>query len=170
MMCSKLVRHHEERRSPWSRKAGAFIDGMIARYGTMLTWVLDHQKLTLVVAVGTFVLTALLYVVIPKGFFPVQDTGLIQLITEGPQSASYEAMVDRQQAVAAVVLKDPDVESLSSFVGVDGTNTTLNSGRMLINLKPRDKRRHASGIIRRLQGAPGPGPRHLAPTCSRSRT
>jgi multidrug efflux pump len=153
MMCSKLVRHHNEEEIPkWSRKVGAFIDGMISKYGTMLTWVLDHQKLTLVVAAGTFVLTAALYIVIPKGFFPVQDTGLIQLITEGPQSASYEAMVDRQQAVANVVLKDPDVESLASFVGVDGSNTTLNSGRMLINLKPKDKRSaNASGIIRRLR-------------------
>ena len=154
MMCAKIVRHHSEDEIPaWSRKAGAFFDGMIARYGRMLTWVLDHQTLTLWVAAGTFVLTALLYVVIPKGFFPVQDTGLIQLITEGPQSVSYEAMVDRQQAVADVVLKDPDVESLSSFVGVDGSNTTLNSGRMLVNLKPREKRSGtASDIIRRLRG------------------
>jgi multidrug efflux pump len=154
MMCSKLVRHHREEEIPmWSRKVGAFIDGMISKYGTMLTWVLDHQKLTLIVAAGTFVLTAALYIFIPKGFFPSQDTGLIQLITEGPQSASYEAMVDRQQAVAEVVLKDPDVESLSSFVGVDGSNTTLNSGRMMVNLKPRDKRStNASGIIRRLRG------------------
>ena len=154
MMCSKLVRHHREEEIPmWSRKVGAFIDGMISKYGTMLTWVLDHQKLTLIVAAGTFVLTAALYIFIPKGFFPSQDTGLIQLITEGPQSASYEAMVYRQQAVAEVVLKDPDVESLSSFVGVDGSNTTLNSGRMMVNLKPRDKRStNASGIIRRLRG------------------
>ncbi|HEY4989050.1 MAG TPA: efflux RND transporter permease subunit, partial [Opitutaceae bacterium] len=154
MMCAKLVRHREESEIPkWSRKMGAFIDGMIAKYATMLTWVLDHQALTLTVAVATFVLTALLYILIPKGFFPVQDTGLIQLITEGPQSSSYGAMATRQQAVASIVLKDPDVESLSSFVGVDGTNTTLNSGRMLINLKPRDQRSaNASTIIRRLRG------------------
>jgi len=154
MMCAKLVRHHEESEIPkWSRKMGAFIDGMIEKYATMLTWVLNHQPLTLAVAVATFVLTAVLYILIPKGFFPVQDTGLIQLITEGPQSVSYSSMAKRQQSVASIVLKDPDVESLSSFVGVDGTNTTLNSGRMLVNLKPRDKRSaNASTIIRRLRG------------------
>ncbi|HZZ17885.1 MAG TPA: MdtB/MuxB family multidrug efflux RND transporter permease subunit [Opitutaceae bacterium] len=153
MMCSKLVRHHDEKDTPaWSRKMGAFFDGMIAKYGKMLTWVLDHQAITLCVAVGTFVLTALLYIVIPKGFFPVQDTGLIQLITEGPQSVSYQQMTILQQDVANTVLADPDVESLSSFVGVDGSNTTLNSGRMLINLKDRSTRSaNATGIIRRLR-------------------
>ena len=152
MMCAKLVRHHEPGEVPaWSRKTGAFIDGVIARYGSMLTWVLDRQALTLAVAVGTLVLTVLLYVLIPKGFFPVQDTGLIQVITEGPQSASYEAMVDRQQALASEILKDPAVESLSSIVGVDGSNTTLNTGRMEVNLKPRaDRPDTAAGVIRRL--------------------
>ena len=153
MMCAKLVRHHAEEEIPaWSRRIGAFFDDVIAMYGRMLGWVLDHQALTLTVAAATFVLTGLLYVVIPKGFFPVQDTGLIQLITEGPQSASYEAMVERQQAVAEVVLSDPAVENVSSFIGVDGTNTTLNSGRMLVNLKPLDKRSaSASAVIRRLR-------------------
>jgi multidrug efflux pump len=152
MMCAKLVRHHEPNEVPaWSRKAGAFFDGIIARYGKMLTWVLDRQALTLAVAVGTFVVTALLYILIPKGFFPVQDTGLIQVITEGPQSASYEAMVNRQQALAAEILKDPAVESLSSIVGIDGSNTTLNTGRMQVNLKPKDTRADtAAGVIRRL--------------------
>jgi len=152
MMCAKLVRHHDPSEVPaWSRKAGAFFDGIIARYGTMLTWVLDRQALTLAVAVGTFVVTALLYIMIPKGFFPVQDTGLIQVITEGPQSASYEAMVNRQQAMAAEILKDPAVESLSSIVGIDGSNTTLNTGRMQVNLKPKDTRADtAAGVIRRL--------------------
>ena len=152
MMCAKLVRHHDPEDVPaWSRKAGAFIDGVIARYATMLTWVLDHQPLTLGVAFGTLVLTALLYVIIPKGFFPVQDTGLIQVITEGSQSASYEAMSNRQQAAADVILKDPAVESLSSFVGVDGSNTTLNSGRMLVNLKPKEVRSEsATDVINRL--------------------
>jgi multidrug efflux pump len=152
MMCAKLVRHHEPEDVPaWSRKAGAFFDGVISRYGTMLTWVLDRQALTLGVAVATLALTVFLYIVIPKGFFPVQDTGLIQVITEGSESASYEAMSKGQQAVADVILKDPAVESLSSFVGVDGSNTTLNAGRMLVNLKPRDERSDtASGIIRRL--------------------
>ena len=152
MMCAKLVRHHDPSEVPaWSRKTGAFIDGVIARYGSMLTWVLDRQALTLAVAVGTLVLTVLLYVLIPKGFFPVQDTGLIQVITEGPQSASYEAMVDRQKALASEILKDPAVESLSSIVGVDGSNTTLNTGRMEVNLKPRaDRPDTAAGVIRRL--------------------
>jgi multidrug efflux pump len=155
MMCAKLVRHHDPSEVPaWSRKAGEFFDGVIARYGEMLNWVLDRQPLTLMVAVGTLILTVLLYIVIPKGFFPVQDTGLIQVITEGPQSASYEAMSARQQAMAAEILKDPAVESLSSFVGVDGTNTTLNTGRMLVNLKPKDERKDsASAVIRRLRGS-----------------
>jgi multidrug efflux pump len=153
MMCAKLVRHHDpSEMSEWNRKAGAFFDGVIAWYGRLLNWVLDRQGMTLCVAAATFVLTAVLYIVIPKGFFPVQDTGLIQLITEGPQSSSYEAMVDRQQAVAEVVLKDPAVASLSSFVGIDGSNTTLNSGRMLVNLKPLDERSgKASDVIRRLR-------------------
>ena len=154
MMCAKLVRHHEPEEVPaWSRKAGAFFDGIIAKYASALNWVLDRQPLTLAVAVATLVLTVLLYVVIPKGFFPVQDTGLIQVITEGPQSASYEAMVDRQQALAAEILKDPAVVSLSSFVGVDGSNTTLNTGRMLVNLKPKgDRADSAAGVIRNLNG------------------
>jgi multidrug efflux pump len=153
MMCAKLVRHHEPEDVPaWSRKAGAFFDGVISKYGTMLTWVLDRQALTLGVAVATLVLTVFLYIVIPKGFFPVQDTGLIQVITEGSESASYEAMSKGQQAVANAILKDPAVESLSSFVGVDGSNTTLNAGRMLVNLKPREDRSDtASGVIRRLR-------------------
>jgi multidrug efflux pump len=152
MMCAKLVRHHDPaEEAAWSRKTGAFLDAVIARYGVMLTWVLDRKRLTLAVAFATLLLTALLYVLIPKGFFPVQDTGLIQVITEGPQSASYEAMADRQQALAAQILKDPAVESLSSFVGVDGSNTTLNTGRMQVNLKPRDERPDsASAVIRRL--------------------
>jgi multidrug efflux pump len=154
MMCAKLVRHHEPDEVPaWNRKAGAVFDGIIARYASALNWVLDRQMLTLAVAVATLVLTVLLYIVIPKGFFPVQDTGLIQVITEGPQSASYEAMVNRQQALAAGILKDPAVESLSSFVGVDGSNTTLNTGRMLVNLKPKEQRADtAAGVIRRLNG------------------
>ncbi len=153
MMCAKLVRHHDPSEiSAWNRKAGEVFENIIAWYGRMLTWVLDRQGLTLCVAAATFVLTAILYAVIPKGFFPVQDTGLIQLMTEGPQSASYAAMVDRQQAVAQAVLKDPAVDGLASFVGVDGTNTTLNSGRMLVNLKPLDERSEsATDVIRSLR-------------------
>jgi multidrug efflux pump len=126
-------------------------DSMIERYGRMLDWVLARQGATLAVAVATLVLTAALYLVVPKGFFPVQDTGVIQGISEAPQSISFAAMAERQQALAKVILQDPAVESLSSFIGVDGTNATLNSGRMLINLKPLAARRtHASDVIRRL--------------------
>jgi multidrug efflux pump len=153
MMCAKLLRHHRESDEPaWSRAVGAWFDRVIAAYGRRLVWVLDHQKLTLLVAVGTVALTALLYIVVPKGFFPVQDTGLIQMITEGPQAVSYAGMAELQQKLAAAVLQDPDVESLSSFVGIDGINTTLNTGRMLINLKPKENRKNsATAVIRNLQ-------------------
>jgi multidrug efflux pump len=153
MMCAKLLRHHRAEDEPrWSRAVGAWFDRVIAAYGRRLTWVLNHQPLTLGVAIGTVVLTAFLYLVVPKGFFPVQDTGLIQMITEGPQAVSYTGMARLQQALAEAVLKDPDVESLSSFVGIDGTNTTLNTGRMLINLKPKDERSNSAvAVIRNLQ-------------------
>ena len=154
MMCSKLLRHRPEREQGWFyRKSGAFFDAVIARYGAMLDWVLDRQGATLLVAVGTLALTVLLYIYVPKGFFPVQDTGVIQGISEAPQSISFAAMSERQQRLAQVVLQDPGVESLSSFIGVDGINTTLNSGRMLINLKPLGEREgvRAIDVIRRLQ-------------------
>jgi multidrug efflux pump len=155
MMCAKLVRHHDpSEEAQWSRKAGAAFDAVIKWYATSLTWVLGRKRLTLLVAVATLVVTAILYIVIPKGFFPVQDTGLIQVITEGPQSVSYEAMAQRQQALAAEIMKNPAVDSLSSFVGVDGSNATLNTGRMLVNLKERDKRSEsASAIIRDLNAS-----------------
>lgn len=128
------------------------IDWVIARYAVALEWVLNRQRATLVVAVLTLVLTGVLYVMIPKGFFPSQDTGVLQAITQAPQSISYGAMAERQQRLATEILKDPNVESLTSFIGVDGTNITLNSGRMLINLKARDARnRTAAEIIRDLQ-------------------
>jgi multidrug efflux pump len=153
MMCAKLLRHIPEAEQSWfSRRSGAFFEAVIARYGRMLNWVLDRQGATLLVAVATLVLTVLLYVFVPKGFFPVQDTGAIQGITEAPQSISFAAMAERQQALADAVLQDPAVDSLSSFIGVDGANTTLNSGRMLINLKPKAARdADAAGVIRRLQ-------------------
>ncbi|MDR3437610.1 MdtB/MuxB family multidrug efflux RND transporter permease subunit [Telmatospirillum sp.] len=153
MLCAKLLRHRPpEAETAANRWAQRWFDGLIGGYGRWLNWVLDHARLTLLVAVGTVGLTALLYVVIPKGFFPVQDTGLIQGISEAGQSVSYAAMAERQQALASAVLKDPDVESLSSFIGVDGTNNTLNNGRVLINLKPRNQRKAtASEVIRRLQ-------------------
>jgi len=153
MMCARFLHHvPEEEQGRLFRATGAFFERVIAGYGTMLDWVLERQRATLWVALGTLGLTALLYIFIPKGFFPVQDTGLIQGISEAPQTISYAAMAERQQALARVVLQDPAVESLSSYIGVDGVNTTLNSGRMLINLKPLEQRdTNAVGVIRRLQ-------------------
>ncbi|OMS12022.1 efflux RND transporter permease subunit, partial [Burkholderia pseudomallei] len=153
MMCAKLLRHTPPPESHrFEAKVHGLIERVIERYGVALQWVLDRQRATLVVAVLTLALTALLYVVIPKGFFPTQDTGVIQAITQAPQSVSYGAMAERQQALAAEILKHPDVVSLTSFIGVDGANITLNSGRMLINLKPRDERSEsASDVIRSLQ-------------------
>jgi len=152
MMCSKLVKHRPPEDEPmWSRKAAGWFDALIALYAKALDWVLERQTLTLVVAVGTLGLTALLYTITPKGFFPIQDTGLIQVITESSQNVSYEAMARNQDALAEEILKDPDVVSLSSFIGIDGINATLNTGRMLVNLKPREERKNtASEIIRRL--------------------
>jgi len=153
MMCARLVRHRPASSEPaWSRRAGAWFDSLLEFYAGRLRWVLDHQRLTLGVAIGTLALTALLYVVIPKGFFPAQDTGLVQVITEGPQSISYPAMAARQEALAEAILKDKDVVSLSSFIGVDGTNVTLNAGRMLVNLQPRSRRSdNAARVISNLQ-------------------
>jgi multidrug efflux pump len=153
MMCAKLLKHTPpEKQGRFYRWSGDLFERVIARYGSILNWVLDRQSATLLVAVLTLVLTVVLYIVIPKGFFPVQDTGAIQGISEAPQTISFAAMAERQQALAAVVLEDPAVASLTSFIGVDGANATLNSGRMLINLKPRNER-HASAtqVIRRLQ-------------------
>ena len=153
MMCAKLLRHRpKELETGIARWSNDKFQALIDRYGQALEWVLRHQPLTLTVAIATLVLTILLYIFIPKGFFPVQDTGLIQAITEAPQSVSYGDMAERQAKMAAAILKDSDVVSLSSFIGVDGSNITLNSGRMLINLKPVDDRSgSASDVIRRLQ-------------------
>ena len=155
MACAKLLRPAADvHEGPFQRRSREWFDKLIESYGRLLNWVLDRQTLTLWVAVATLFLTVALYVLVPKGFFPVQDTGLIQGISEAPQSISYAAMAERQSELAKVVLKDPDVESLTSFIGVDGTNTTLNSGRMLINLKPHDQRSaDVSQIIRRLTAA-----------------
>jgi multidrug efflux pump len=154
MMCARLLRRiPEAEQGRFSRTSARLFDVVVARYGRTLGWVLDHQKGTLAVAVGTLVLTALLYVWVPKGFFPLQDTGVIQGISQAPQSISFSAMAQRQQALARAILEDPAVESLSSFIGVDGTNTTLNSGRMLINLKPLGERHAGIGeVMGRLQG------------------
>lgn len=154
MMCARLLKAEPkpEEQGRFYRASGAFIDWMIREYGRMLQWVLKHQPLTLLVAIGTLALTVFLYMVVPKGFFPVQDTGVIQGITEAPQSISFSAMSQRQQALAQLILQDPAVQSLSSYIGVDGDNATLNSGRMLINLKPHgDRDETASEVIARLQ-------------------
>ncbi|HUJ94157.1 MAG TPA: MdtB/MuxB family multidrug efflux RND transporter permease subunit [Terriglobales bacterium] len=153
MMCAKLLKRHDPSKQGRFYKASEnFYNQVIAFYGKTLKVVLQHQTLTLIVTASTLVLTLYLYVVVPKGFFPVQDTGVILGISEAPESVSYTAMAERQQELAKAILQDPDVESLSSFIGIDGTNTTLNSGRIQINLKPRDERKEtASEIIRRLQ-------------------
>jgi len=153
MMCSRLLRHTpKEKQGRFYRASEEAFDRIIAFYAKTLQWVLQHQTATLFVAVATLVLTVLLYIVIPKGFFPVQDTGIIQGISEASQTTSFAAMAEKQQELAHLILQDPAVESLSSFIGVDGTNTTLNSGRIQINLKPLEQRKiNASDVIRRLQ-------------------
>src|SRR5262249_17050696 len=146
MACAKLLKSETEvHENLFQRLSRQGFDRVIEIYGHMLSWVLDRQTFVLLNALATFGLTALLYVVIPKGFFPVQDTGVIQAISEAPQSVSYAAMAERQQRLASAILRDPDVESLSSFIGVDGTNTTLNSGRILINLKTHAQRK--AGVL-----------------------
>jgi multidrug efflux pump len=153
MMCAKLLKHDPEaQKGRFYQASERGFEAVIGFYGKTLKWVLQHQTMTLIVAVATLLLTVFLYVIIPKGFFPVQDTGIIQGISEAGQSISFDAMAQRQQELSAVILKDPAVESLSSFIGIDGTNTTLNSGRILINLKPlEDRGISASAVIRRLQ-------------------
>jgi multidrug efflux pump len=153
MMCAKLLKHKpESERSRFYRWSESVFNWVIARYGTTLEWVLQHQQATLLVAGLTLVATILLYIVAPKGFFPVQDTGVIIGISEAPQTVSFRGLADRQQRVAKVILQDPAVQSLSSFIGVDGTNATVNSGRIQINLKPLSERKlSASDVIRRLQ-------------------
>lgn len=153
MMCSRMLRHASAAEEPrWSRALGGFFDELIRRYGVALRWVLARQRATLWVAVGTLALTALLYAFIPKGFFPTQDTGVIQGVTEARQDISFAAMAVRQRQVADAVLADPDVESLASFIGVDGINATVNSGRIVINLRPLEQRKaRAAEIASRLQ-------------------
>ncbi|HEY2008048.1 MAG TPA: MdtB/MuxB family multidrug efflux RND transporter permease subunit [Rhizomicrobium sp.] len=154
MLCAKLLRSHSEEQQRESR-VQRFIEStygrLVAEYDRLLVWVLKHQRFTLLVAVGTLVLTVVMYIAIPKGFFPLQDTGFIQAITEAGPTVSFEAMGQRQQQLAAKILQDPDVASLSSFIGVDGTNTTMNSGRFLINLKSKDQRDGVTTVMDRLQ-------------------
>ena len=153
MMCARLLRHiPPEQEGRFHKATQRGFDLVIEHYATTLRWVLRHQGLTLTVAVGTLALTVALYVWSPKGFFPVQDTGLIVGISEAPQAISFPAMAERQRDLAAVILKDPAVESLSSFIGVDGTNASLNSGRIQVNLKPLNERKiSATRVIERLR-------------------
>ena len=152
MLCARLLHHRPAAaRGAWDLRAERGFQWIVARYERGLNWVLDRQGLTLAFAGVTLLVSLLLYVLIPKGFFPVQDTGEIQGISEAAQTISYAAMAERQQALSAAILKDPDVASLSSFIGVDGSNSTLNCGRFLINLKPHAARRaSASDVIRHL--------------------
>jgi multidrug efflux pump len=153
MMCSRLLKsNHGQHKTKFYEASERVFESIIAFYGRTLKWVLKHQPATLVVAILTLVLTIVLYVIIPKGFFPVQDTGVIQGISEASQTISFAAMAKKQEQLAHIILQDPAVESLSSFIGIDGTNTTLNSGRVQINLKPLEVRKiNASDVIRRLQ-------------------
>jgi multidrug efflux pump len=153
MMASKLLKHTPEAsEGRFYQASERAFNGIIAFYGKTLQFVLRFQTITLLVAVGTLVVTILLFIRIPKGFFPIQDTGVIQGISESAQTVSFGEMAQEQQSLARIILKDPAVESLSSFIGIDGTNTTLNSGRIQINLKPLDERKiSASDVIRRLQ-------------------
>jgi multidrug efflux pump len=153
MMASRILKHNPaEKQGRFYQASERMFDNMIAFYGRTLKFVLGHQTITLVVALGTLVLTIILYIIIPKGFFPIQDTGIIQGISQAPPTIGPQAMAEKQQELADVILKDPAVDSLSSFIGADGTNITTNSGRMSINLKALDQRDlSASDVIRRLQ-------------------
>jgi multidrug efflux pump len=155
MMCSRILRHNPaEKEGRFYKASERVFESMIGFYGRTLKVVLRFQGLTLLVALGTLVLTIFLYIIIPKGFFPVQDTGVIQGISQAPASISFTAMARAQQELANIILQDPAVESLSSFIGADGTNTTLNSGRMSINLKPLNQRNlNASDVVRRLNNS-----------------
>ena len=153
MMCARLLRHREPaQQSRFYRVSERILENIIEFYGRTLAWVLRHQPTTLLIAIATLVATIVMFIAIPKGFFPVQDTGVILGISEGAQTVSFPAMAAGQQALARTILNDPAVESLSSFIGIDGTNTTANSGRIQINLKPLGERGlSASEVIRRLQ-------------------
>ena len=171
MMSAKLLKHRKQgQRGRFYDVTENYYNRIIGFYGRTVKVVLKHQTATLFVTAATLVLTLFLYVIVPKGFFPVQDTGVILGISEAPDFVSFDAMSQRQQELAKVILKDKDVESLSSFIGVDGTNTTPNQGRIQINLKPRDKRSDdASAIIRRLQPELAKVAGNHACTCSRCR-
>ncbi len=153
MMCAKILKHKPEaQQGRFFRASERGFEAIISLYGKTLTWVLRHQTLTLFVAVATLASTVILFIKVPKGFFPIQDTGVIQGVSEAEQTIAFEAMKERQEALVKVILQDPAVDSLSSFIGIDGTNTTLNTGRIQINLKDLEVRKiSASDVIRRLQ-------------------
>ena len=153
MMASRILKHNPEaQQGRFYRASERVFESMIAFYGRTLKVVLRYQTITLLVAVATLALTVFLYNYIPKGFFPVQDTGVIQAISQAPQTIGSKGMAEKQQELASVILQDPAVESVSSFIGADGTNTTTNSGRMSINLKPlKDRDKSAADVIRRLE-------------------
>ena len=153
MMAAKLLKHTpDSQQTRFYKKSEEFFEYVIARYGAGVRFVLRHQTITLLVTLATFLLTVFLYIIVPKGFFPVQDTGVLLGITEAPQTTSFSAMASGQQALARKILENPDVDSVSSFIGIDGTNTTLNSGRIQINLKDRESRTHsATDVIHVLQ-------------------
>src|SRR6185312_13640369 len=153
MMSAKLLKHKpKSEQNAFYRKSEEWFEYVIAKYGVGVRWVLAHQTLTLLITAATFVLTLVLYIVVPKGFFPVQDTGVLLAITEADQSVSFDAMSTRQQNLARKILEDPDVDSVSSFIGIDAQNETLNSGEIQINLKDKEKRsKTAQEIIQRLQ-------------------
>jgi multidrug efflux pump len=154
MLCAKLLKHKDEsQQGRFYRQSELIFEKIIDFYRRTLDWVLERRTLTLLVAVATLVLTILLYIIVPKGFFPVQDTGEIQAVSEASQSVSFAKMAELQQQLASAILKDPSVDSLSSFIGVDGTNTTLNSGRIQINLKPLADRKPASQVIASLRSS-----------------
>jgi multidrug efflux pump len=154
MMCSKILRHQKDSEKSWFYRVSDSLNWIIEQYATILRFVLKHQPATLVVTVATLALTIFLFLIVPKGFFPVQDTGVLLGISEAPATISFQAMGERQQALAKVILKDPDVVSLSSFIGVDGVNLLPNSGRIQINLKSREERTDdALTVIRRLQAS-----------------
>jgi multidrug efflux pump len=153
MMSARLLKYTPaDQQGRFYKASERAFDRIIEAYGRSLQWVLRYKTTTLLVAVGTLVLTVILYIIVPKGFFPIQDTGIIQGFSQAPESISFDAMSQRQQELARVILEDPAVDNLSSFIGIDGTNTTLNSGRMLITLKPlEDRKINASDVIRRLE-------------------
>ena len=153
MLCARILHHREQNEfSRFERTSKKILDDLIARYSKSLRWVLEHQPLTLLVAIATLIITLLLFYFIPKGFFPVQDTGFIQGVSETSQSSSFENMVEKQQALTQILMKDPAIAGLSSFIGIDGINMTQNTGRVFITLKPIAERKiTASDVIRRLQ-------------------